>query len=375
MAIGSIQRGTKLRPTPFFSDKFNRVWIAFVAVSVTAIGLVYFWAGEKAEVSLAEQILHREQVIARAGARSIENFIKFTGSRLTVFATRSSVTSFDQEILPEALEELVDSWAGTPVVEAVVIDKEGIVRFIKNRKDTGAKEGVVVSDRDYFRWAQAASSGEYFVGMPLLPRLGGYEGKSLVPVATPIFDAQEEFGGVLVSGILLDDLVSFYINPLRISDDTQVFLLNPKGVFYSAPNPKLVGVNIFEYFGKMEFPGKDEFFWQLRLRFEKKGEGKFDVVLPDPSYKKLTRYLMAYAPVSVDDESWALIVSTPIEDALLYFGPFGLTYITSMVIVIFIVIAFSVLLVLVRRYTQRDSFLQGFAAYRDHRDKQNLDNS
>ena len=53
----------------------HKLWLAVSLISVVFIlsgAFIYFQSEKKAETSLSEQTLHRQQVIARAGAKSIE---------------------------------------------------------------------------------------------------------------------------------------------------------------------------------------------------------------------------------------------------------------------------------------------------------------
>ncbi len=353
----------------FWRNKINRLLIFLIVIFVGLASIFYFLAEKRTEASLVDQMLHREQVIARAGAKSIESFLELSGNSLAFLATNHCVVNINEET-QMALDSFVDEWKETSLVEVILTDKDGQIIFIANREDTGQKPGIIVADRDYFIAAKKANQGEVFIGKPFLPRLGAYEGQYLLSLATPVY-RENEFQGVLGEGILLSELTKTYLNPLKISKDTQIYLLNQEGILLHSYYPELVGKNVIEYLEGNSYLGSDKIIDWIKGKLAEPEEGKFVFPMQNLDNKtEFKRYLLAYTPFSLGERHFILAVATPREDALAFFPTFYGNQIGALVFVIFMVLAFSALLILAVRMAERDGYLHGFKNGRSHRKKQ-----
>lgn len=82
------------------------------------------------------------------------------------------------------MDAFVEQWGKSGVIGGVVLtDRAGVVRF--NSNVTGISDtGESLADRDYFSLAKSQKGpGEYFVGQPVVSRLGATKGKVIIPVA------------------------------------------------------------------------------------------------------------------------------------------------------------------------------------------------
>lgn len=365
MKIRLLPKGFRV----FWKNKINRLLILLIVIFVGLASIFYLLAGKRTEASLVDQMLHREQVITRAGAKSIESFLELSGNSLAFLATDHCVVNVDEETRM-VLDSFVDEWEETPLVEVILTDKDGQVIFIANREDTGRKPGIIVADRDYFNAAKEAKSGEVFTGKPFLPRLGAYEGQYLLSLATPVYK-ENEFQGVLGAGILLPELTKTYLNPLKISKDTQVYLINQEGVFLHSFYPELVGKSAIEYLEENSYPGSDKIVDWVEGKLAESEEGKYVFPMQNLNNKtEFERYLLAYAPFNLGERHFILAVATPQRDALAFFPPFYGNQVGTLVFTIFMVLAFSALLILAIRMAERDGYLHGFKNGRKHRKKQ-----
>lgn len=350
------------------------------SIFIVFAAFIYIRSQDKTEMTLVEQTFRREQVIAKAGAKSIESFFELFGAQMATFSTRSAIATQNLEDAQIAMDLFVDKWQDTAVGGIVLLGEDGKVLVNANRLKT-PETGMDFSDRDYFVWAKDAKPFEVFVSKSMVSRLGASKGKYIVVVATPVL-ANGEFGGVLAASIILSELTDIYLTPLKVSQESQVYLLNQEGIILSSTISELPGKNFTQYIKANPFPGSnillDKLKETLTLAFEK-GEGTLDYFRNSPEDKKsLKRWLLAYSAVNLrlrgleQPESllplrWLLAVETPAEEAFVHILPFSILQTTSFVITVLGVIAFSLLLILVVRVIKRDSYLRGFSDGRDHK--------
>ncbi len=282
---------------------------------------IYFLLGKQAKDTLVEQMLHREQLSARAGGKSIETFFEFFGKSMTSLAARVGVER-DNKNTRNILEEYIREWKDSPVGGVILTDKNGIVIFNGN-KNFVPEIGVSLSDREYFPWAKTAKAGEVFISDPLISKLGYSKGKNIVVVVTPVKANDGSFEGILASSVILSDLKDQYLSPLKISDETRIYLIDYNGVVISSSIEKFIGVNYLDYISKTNIPGNTKIVDILSEALKSNEEGKIKIALPDETKGgTLTKFLIAYAPINTSDKHWTLGIATPESDTLTFLTPF-----------------------------------------------------
>lgn len=324
----------------FWENIFNNLFV-FSAIFFVALGFIFYLVlGRSARETLIEQMLHREQVVVRSGAASIESFFELTGRSLIILSKNQDIISQDKNS-QRALEEFISHWESTPVVEAIIVDKDGKVVFVGNKTQTGFVTGVSLADRDYFLASSKAKEGEVFVGGPLLPRLGAFQGELLVPISTPIFK-EGEFKGVLAAGISLSKLTNGYLDPLKISPQTEVYVLSGDGEVLYAPFKEIIGRNIFQQVSENPFLGSEVLMGEVKKRLDKGGEGKADIAYPkNLEGLTLKRMLIAYSPIEINEGRFFLAVATPIEDALMFIGPIFTRQVAVLIIILLAMVIYT----------------------------------
>ena len=327
----------------------------FSAIFFMALGFIFYLVlGRSVREALVEQMLHREQVISRSGATSVGGFVDLIDNALIVLSKTQDVIVQDQRS-QKILEEFVFYWEKTSVVEAAIFNKDGKLLFVGNKAKTGFVAEPFVADRDYFIASVQAKSGEVFVGKPILPRFGAFQEELLVPISTPIFD-KGEFKGVLVAGLLLSKLTDDYLSPLKISPQTEVYILSGEGEIIYAPFKEIVGKNIFEYISEKPFLGSGVLMKGIKESLARGGEGKLDIVYPKSvTNLAFKRRLIAYSPIKIKDRYLFLAVATPIEDALAFIGPI---YTKEMAV---LVITFLAIIIYAVRVAKTTGFREGIS--------------
>src|SRR3990170_339122 len=254
--------------------RINRLLIIFVSLCTLLAGLLYLWAGKRTVESLSEQILHRQQVVARAGSKSIETFLSMVGKSLMVLSDHLSLLP-PEEIggTPSILQKFASDWRNTPFVEIILIDKEGQVIFGATAKEGRLGSGISVSDREYFLWVKSALRNQTYVGKPIVQRGGKFVGRYIAPVATSLF-RNGNFEGALVASVLLSELNKEFIDPLKLSEKTRVYFSDSDGYIIHGTSGNLVGKNYLEYLRKKPYKGSELAIQKFSEALSKSEEGK-----------------------------------------------------------------------------------------------------
>lgn len=295
--------------------------------------MVYLRLSALSQKALVEQILHREQVISRAGARAMEVFLKDLQSSIVVLAIDPT---------PTKLREFVARSQPGPVVGVIITDSEGKVKLSVNRSQIPLAGLVTIADRDYFVWAKTAMSGEVDFGKSIVSKVGASKGKYILPVTTPLIKAGQ-FQGVLTMAVLLEDLISRYLEPLKLSEETRIYLLNREGVILAKEGEQ----SIAEGLNQALVVGKEQ---------------KLDLVLTDEQRSgRLTRFLIATSPIELKNRHWVLAVASPVEEAHLFSGPFRQSFSLALILFLLIILALSAFGVVYTKMVHQDAYEEGYS--------------
>jgi len=316
--------------------------------------------------SLVEQMLHREQVIARSEARSIERFFESVARVVITESDCPMIETFGLAAQKRMLK-IIGQWEGTAFTELGLIDSQGQVKYEVGWEEMLVREnpGVSVVDREYFIQAKSMKEDKIYIGDPIKARGGPFEGEYVVPLVAPIIK-DGRFKGVLAGAVLLSQLIDDYLEPLVISERTEVHLINSENVIIGSSLADKIGNNLSKY---IEGGVKEETrtkFEELVKEVEETDEGKAEVILEslDGSGKE-ERVLIAVSTVHLDRvfsgelPDWYVGVETPREDAMHFFGMFGTAIRIVITVLILMTLCFSVALVMTGRLVQEDSYLDG----------------
>lgn len=324
----------------FFTSSKGAIFYALVLLVFLA-GLFYFLLGRGAASDLIDQTLQRQKVVVEAGSTSIINFFDLHGKSLTVLADDPRVKEASD--IQAALEDFIQAWIKTPIAEVIYADEEGIVQYVANVE---GEDGVGndVSDRGYFVNLKDSQEGEVFIGDPIRARFGVKEGSFLIPVATPVFDNNGNFEGVIASAVVVSDFTDQYLAPMKITQSSDLYLLNKDGTFLYSPNEEDIGENILTYTEDNPFLGSDFVREDLQKRLESGETGVIDAIAPKnpPDPRPLKRQLVSYAPVNLNGQEWILALRISADDALAFVTPLYVRQIVVFVVVYFALLFFAV---------------------------------
>lgn len=308
----------------------NPFIISFVFLIFSIIFLMVFFNKIERD-SLVEQIQHRQQVVVRSGAKSIEGFLNAIGRTVAILSDNPTQSK---------LEEFVDMWEDDNVVGIIAVNKSGRVVAASNREDR-PEIGETVVERGYFDWAKTAQKGEYRVFSPVLSKIGASKGQYIVTIASPVV-TKGGFDGVVVAAVLLSDLTNAYLGNLKVLDTSNIYLITDTGILIYTDQPGLIGLNFKEIF-KDDFLGKNKILELISEEISSSKETKVEIVLPNQNnYSKLEPYLISGAPISLTNDHWKVIISLPEKDLFVFtYSVFG-----KQVMTIFVVVTLFILLTL-----------------------------
>lgn len=301
----------------------------FLLFSVTFLSIFF---NKISRDNLSEQIQHRQQLAVRSGAKSIGTFLRGVGRSLLVLSADPSQARLDR---------FIESWKDVGVAGVVSVDKSGRVIASSNRENR-AEIGTVVIDRGYFKWAQIASKGDFFIDTPIVSKAGSTKGKYIVTVTAPVIDEVGRFDGAIVSAILVSDLIKFHLNDLKVLDSSKLYLVSSNGEIIYSDQDDLEGQNFDQLFA-LDFLGKEKILEILHRELESVNESKIKIALPEGDNTfRLTPYLISASLVNLNDQLWKVVISVPEKDL----NVFTFNFFSKEIIAIFVVVTLFILLTL-----------------------------
>jgi C4-dicarboxylate-specific signal transduction histidine kinase len=322
-------------------EKERLIYTILIAVFIVASVTLYWVALRGTQTTLDDEFLHREQVVTRAGGLSITVFVNLLGKN-TAFLAKDISHNIPTTEKQNDLNNFMNHWINTPVGGVIWADKDGKVLMDANQMAT-PEIGTSVADSPYFLWAKTAKEGDYFIG-PSLVRTSGYsKGKYVIPVASPII-INGKFSGVISVAVVLNDLTNLYLDPLKFSDSTGVYLIDEKGIVLSSLTNTLVGMNYIDYLAKYSYAGQEDALNRLNtVLVSTVSEGKLQIRLPDPiNPGSFNGYDIAYSRVKVGTSSWTLMIASPEVDSDIYLWKIKNAIYGAFIFTLLLVVVFSI---------------------------------
>lgn len=208
----------------FLKTVVEKIWY-FNLVLIIVLGSVSYLALVRhAREAALKKADAQEKILAKAQAANISSFFESFGNSIAVLAQSPSIQTKSVNA-QKVMQSFVTQWHDSGLIgEVIYVDLNGLVIENVTLNDS-AEVGIDVSDRDYFSWAKEANEGEYYVGQPIVSRLGVTRDKAIVPVASPVFN-NGELVGVLASAVVLSDLSDRYLEMMKVSASTRTILLD-----------------------------------------------------------------------------------------------------------------------------------------------------
>ncbi len=299
-----------------------RSWWFGLILTVGLAVAFYLVLGRGTKVLTTQQLLTRQQTIARAQAANTVSFFQVFGDSIAVLAQLSSMERRDATTIQD-MDVFIEQWHDSGLIgEVALTDRRGVVQFNSNILGT-VDAGTSLADRDYFAWAKTAKEGQYFVGQLVVSRLGASKGQTIIPVASPVF-RNGVFVGVVVVSVKLQPLAERFLDLMKISDLRDVYLVNERReVLYSSRASNMVGVSLFEV-----LQVSDDF----KNALAASQEGKLQT----------GGRLVAYSPILLDNQNWLLIVSSPVDEVVDFITPMYIRQISILLLTLLTILLFGV---------------------------------
>jgi C4-dicarboxylate-specific signal transduction histidine kinase len=324
----------------FYHLDRERFFYTILITAFVAISGIFYWVTLKGtRETLNDEFSNREQIVARSGSQSISEFINLLGKNISVLSVDISEDPSVVNV-KDNLSRFMAGWGNTPASAILFADKDGKVVANENIASIPAV-GSSVADLPYFTWAKKAKVGEYLITSPIVGTVGYTKGKNMIALASPVV-VNGKFSGVVRVAIVLTDLANPYLNSLKFTENTRVYLSDEKGTILSSVTNTLIGVNYINYLSKISYKGQPDALNKfVNAISSPNSEGKFVAVLSDSlNQGKLVNYVVAYSKVKVGSSNWFLVVASPESEPGLYLwrvrnAAFGYFVFTLLMILLF----------------------------------------
>ena len=193
-----------------------RLVLLVLLASVPLLGIALYTAAEirRAEVSSSGNQL---QGIARIAENRLRIMVEVSEGLLYALSEVPALARGDADACARLYEQIQHS--SKQNTSLVVTDENGSARC-DNR---GLRSTLYVGDRDYF--ARARATRHFAVGAPVVSRLSG---RTVIPMAYPLLDAQGNFRGAVASGIDLTLFAEVFAKSL-VNQDLILNIWDPEG--------------------------------------------------------------------------------------------------------------------------------------------------
>ncbi len=313
---------------------YKSLFVLFLLVFLIIASVVYVAYGAGSSTYLVEQMLHREQVIVRSGSSAIRSLLTSSANSLSILSKNESIVSPNAHT-ESLLKEVVSNWHGTSLNLISLVNLNGNIVAAASNQDTIQNYSASAVGRDYFEEGKKLVEGQYFIGQPIIPLLPGLKSKFLIPVSVPVYK-EGKLTGILVCTYYVSDLIQDYLDPLKISNQTDLLIVDTSGNLLVSNQPEIIGQNLYTYVREHPFIGHEIILRRVQAALEENIEHKFDIAIPRSSDGKLTRTIIATAPINFPGTSWVLVITTPAEDALVFATPFIMRHLTGLIVIIFV---------------------------------------
>lgn len=310
----------------FWADKWNQIWL-FAIVFVVGLGAIgYIMLGRGARQAVLDTAEINQRLLLHSGSAAFQTFLSLASDAVIVEAHNPLIYSGTAEEKQKEIQRFINTWEGTAITETIITDDEGLVTHIANRQGSAFTAGISAADREYFKRASQMKRGEAWIGEPIMPRLGAFQGRHVISIAAPIHNEDEEFLGVMSIAVGLSEMTEEFVLPLKVHTDADLFLLRGDGVLLYAPDSELIGKNVYDIIREskgMSLLGVLEA--EVKRRFERGVEGSLTAIIPGIGDGKIKERLIAYHPVKLSTIGPAcncmLVKTVPTATLLAATGP------------------------------------------------------
>lgn len=280
------------------------IWVVtcIIISGLIIIGLYSYYSAEKA---IAHQFNSQQLSIVKQVARSIENFLMEIGQDISLLTSLPLAQRLSLENTEEALKFFFTTLQGK-VDFFVFQDEKGNFFYYPPMKNFSLASESLISGA-YLEKIKEGKTPVIIEG----PSRGSISTPDFILITAPVFIGKN-FQGILAGGLNLEMLKERFLLSLPLGNTGPSWLINRDGVIlahaqgggkgsFGEDQFRLIGERLFQLISQAMFrnePGMGEEVFPL-LAGQRRGKIK---------------YLLAYAPIKVGENNWAVALLTPYSE-------------------------------------------------------------
>lgn len=331
-----------------------RLFFFIFLLFVGALGLLLNYNNyQRSQTVLEQQAQERQLVIARAGAKSIELFMKSLALHLVTLSQVDSIASLDIARTRSFYEDLLAEYKTTPIVTMVRVNQNGTAVVVADKMKVTTGEGTNFSDRPYFLWAKnLANRGKFYLTSSFISRAGSSAGTMITAIVVPTY-YHDKFTGLVGIGVSVDRFRSSFITSLLTTNVGEVLLINQNGEVIAGD---AIEKNILlVQDGVQKTVDYTSWIQEAMTRVE----GQASYIALRPSQDKQLQ-LASYHKVDIYDTHWLLIVTTRPSVFTKLLLPAYSNQAYGFILSTFGLLLAGILFVTIEDLAKRDGFLKGY---------------
>ncbi|MBJ6802235.1 sensor histidine kinase [Geomonas propionica] len=264
----------------------------------------------EARARFFEQYNRQQYLVAELTAHSLDEMFATFSRNLELVASLFDDKQVDRrqaQRVKAHLEKVYGSLLGTPVIDLVVFDKNGVAVAIEPHDDFTL--GRSYAWRDYYRWVRdQRQPGRMYISPFMRMEGGRYRGVKELIVARGIYGPRGEFNGVVACTLNFDQLARKHVLSVRVGRHGQAWLMDSTTrTVLVDPNGRIAG-QTFEEALRQKWPRLYDLL--ISAGNGKPGSGWYEY--EDPADPRLqVRKLVSYHPVRLQNRLWTVGVTTP----------------------------------------------------------------
>ncbi|HHO75269.1 MAG TPA: sensor histidine kinase [Deltaproteobacteria bacterium] len=318
--------------------------------SIIVLGFVVIFAlysYKSVEREMARQFNKEQGLLAQQTAMGIEQYMKDITNILSLTTYIDQISNGDPMAIQTGLENAYRSLKNK-VSFVFWEDASGFMKFHYPHHVLSGIDGKDFSFRTYFRVAKEL--GVPFVSDIIM--IGGEEYQDIPDrfetfiISFPLMGKNGEFHGVVGCAIDLANITAHYVAPIQPSESGYAWLVDETGMILYHPNPKWLGMNLYDIILKMELEGHNiSGIQDIRHGMELKNDGMYEFTFPHYPSNTPTKKLLAFSSVHFLNRRWITAASSPYSEVIfLMSDTFKNTLILGSASISFVIIATIVLL-------------------------------
>ncbi|MBN2297467.1 MAG: PAS domain S-box protein [Deltaproteobacteria bacterium] len=318
--------------------------------SIIVLGFVVLFAlysYRSVEREMAKQFNREQGLLAQQTAMGIEQYMNDITNILSLTTYIAPISNGDPKAIRTGLENAYRSLKNK-VAFVFWEDASGIMTFHHPQHILPGVDGKDFSFRTYFRVAKEL--GVPFVSDIIM--IGGEEYQDIPDrfetfiISFPLKGDDGKFHGVIGCAIDLANITAHYVAPIRPSESGYAWLVDETGMILYHPNPKWLGLNLYDMVLDMEKKGYNiSGIQDIRHGMELKNDGMYELIFPHYPSNLPTKKLLAFSSVHFLNRRWITVATSPYSEVIyLMSDTFRNTLILGSASIGFVIIATLVLL-------------------------------